>query len=165
MMEVGLWKGRSRQKARIHQSRDRRPRFRELVQIDGSPHDWFESRAPKCCLLVMIDDATSRLIFMRFEESETTFGYMRCVSGSHLKRYGRPVAYYSDRHSIFKTTREQCVDRMLQDTQLHRALKDLKIDLICANSPQAKGRVERANSTLQDRLIKEMRLKGISQYR
>ena len=161
MMTEALWKGKRRKKARIHQSRERRARFGELVQIDGSPHDWFEGRASKCCLIVMIDDATSKIIYMRFEESETTFGYMRCIE-KHIKRYGRPLAYYSDRHSIFKTTREQCVDRLLKDTQLHRSLKELGIELICANSPQAKGRVERANSTLQDRLIKEMRLRGIS---
>lgn len=161
MMEENIWRGKRRKKARIHQSRERRSRFGELVQIDGSLHDWFEGRAPKCCLLVMIDDASSKIIYMRFEERETTFGYMRCIE-KHLKKYGRALAYYSDRHSIFKTTREQCIDRLLEDTQLYRALKELGIELICANSPQAKGRVERANSTLQDRLIKEMRLRGIS---
>ena len=161
MMAENIWKGKRRKKARIHQSRERRSRFGELVQIDGSPHDWFEGRAPRCCLIVMIDDASSKIICMRFEVTETTLGYMRCIE-KHLKKYGRVLAYYSDRHSIFKTTREQCVDRLLEDTQLYRALKDLGIELICANSPQAKGRVERANSTLQDRLIKEMRLRGIS---
>lgn len=161
MMAENIWEGKRRKKARIHQSRERRSRFGELVQIDGSPHDWFEGRAPKCCLLVMIDDASSKIIYMRFEVTETTFGYMRCIE-KHLKKYGRALAYYSDRHSIFKTTREQCVDRLLEDTQLYRALKELGIELICANSPQAKGRVERANSTLQDRLIKEMRLREIS---
>lgn len=161
MARAGLWRKKGRQKAQIHQSRSRRPRFGELVQLDGSPHDWFEGRGPECCLLVLIDDATSKLIVLRFEEAETTLGYMRCID-THVKRYGRPLAYYSDKHSIFKTTREQCVDRRLEDTQLHRALKELNIELICAHSPQAKGRVERANGILQDRLIKEMRLRGIS---
>lgn len=161
MIESGLWKRRARKSARIHQSRERRPRFGELVQIDGSHHDWFEGRAPKCCLLVFIDDATSKILTLRFEESETTLGYLRCIE-SHLKSYGCPLAYYSDRHSIFKTTRKDCVDGRLADTQLHRALRELKIELICANSSQAKGRVERANQTLQDRLIKEMRLRQIS---
>jgi len=161
MIEGGLWKGRPRKAARIHQSRERRPRFGELIQIDGSHHDWFEGRAPACCLLVFIDDATSKILSMRFEPSETTQGYLRCLE-DHLKTYGRPLAYYSDKHAIFKTTRKDCVDGRLADTQIHRALRELQIELICAHSSQAKGRVERANSTLQDRLIKEMRLRQIS---
>jgi len=161
MVEAGLWKGRIRKQARIHQSRERRPRFGELVQIDGSHHDWFEGRAPKCCLLVFIDDATSKLIGLYFDKSETTLGYMKLVK-HHLNTYGRPISYYSDKHSIFKTTREQSLDGRMQDTQVHRALRELRIELICAHSSQAKGRVERANKTLQDRLIKEMRLRGIS---
>ena len=161
MIFAGLWKGRSRKQARIHQSRERRPRFGELVQIDGSHHDWFEGRAPKCCLLVFIDDATSKLLGLHFNASETTLGYMTLVK-AHVGTYGRPVAYYSDKHSIFKTTREQSVDGRLQDTQLRRSLGDLHIELICAHSSQAKGRVERANQTLQDRLVKELRLRGIS---
>jgi transposase len=157
-----LWQGKPRKCARIHQSRESRSRFGELVQIDGSPHDWFEGRAPKCCLLVFIDDATSKIITARFEESETTVGYMRCIR-EHVKRYGRALAYYRDRHSIFKTTREcGAKEGVLQDTNLHKALKQLNIELICANSPQAKGRVERVNQTLQDRLIKDMRLAGVS---
>jgi hypothetical protein len=161
MIEAGLWKKRVRKAARIHQSRERRPRFGELVQIDGSHHDWFEGRAPSCCLLVFIDDATSKILSMVFEPSETTQGYFRCLE-RHLKTYGRPLAYYSDKHTIFKTTRKDCVDGRLSDTQVHRALRELQIELICAHSSQAKGRVERANQTLQDRLIKEMRLRQIS---
>jgi predicted DNA-binding protein (UPF0251 family)/transposase InsO family protein len=161
MIEAGLWKKHPRKAARIHQSRERRPRFGELIQIDGSHHDWFEGRAPECCLLVFIDDATSKILTLRFEESETTLGYLRCLE-SHLKIYGRPLAYYSDKHSIFKTTRKDCIDGRFSDTQVHRALRELQIELICAHSSQAKGRVERANQTLQDRLIKEMRLRQIS---
>jgi len=161
MMADNLWKGRARKRARIHQQRERRSCFGELVQIDGSHHDWFEGRAPKCCLLVFIDDATSRIIGMRFEESETTTGYMRLIE-RHVTTYGRPLAYYSDKHSIFLTTRESSLDGRLEDTQVQRALRTLQITLICAHSSQAKGRVERANKTLQDRLIKEMRLKGVS---
>ena len=161
MMTGGIWKGRTRKKARIHQQRERRSCFGELVQIDGSHHDWFEGRASKCCLLVFIDDATSRIVGMRFEESETTVGYMRLVL-KHITTFGRPLGYYSDKHSIFLTTREHSVDGRLEDTQFQRALRALQITLICAHSSQAKGRVERANKTLQDRLIKEMRLKGIS---
>lgn len=161
MIGAGLWKGRPRKAARIHQSRERRPRFGELVQIDGSHHDWFEGRAPKCCLFVFIDDATSEILALLFEPSETTQGYLRCLE-DHLKKNGRPLAYYSDKHSIFKTIRKVCVDGRFEDTQFHRALRELQIELICAHSSQAKGRVERANQTLQDRLIKEMRLRKIS---
>lgn len=161
MIDDGLWKGRSRKQARIHQSRVRRPRFGELVQIDGSHHDWFEGRGPACCLLVFIDDATSKIITMLFGKSETTIGYMNLVQ-SHVQQYGRPLAYYSDKHSIFRTTSHTSLDRRIQDTQFHRALRSLQIELICAHSSQAKGRVERANKTLQDRLVKEMRLRKIS---
>lgn len=161
MIEQGLWKGRSRKTARIHQSRERRPQFGELVQIDGSHHDWFEGRAPKCCLLVFVDDATSKILGLCFFEQETTLGYMQVIQ-QHLEAYGRPIAYYSDKHSIFRTTREHCTDGRFTDTQLERALRELRIELICAHSSQAKGRVERANKTLQDRLIKELRLRGIS---
>jgi transposase len=161
MTEAGLWQAKARKTAHIHQIRERRPRFGELVQIDGSPHDWFEGRAEKCCLLVFIDDATSQIITARFEKSETTLGYMRCVQ-THIQTHGCPISYYSDRHSIFKTTRNACIVGRFEDTQFHRALKQLGIGLICAHSPQAKGRVEMANQTLQDRLVKEMRLRGIS---
>ena len=161
MIGATLWKGRSRKVARIHQSRLRRPQFGELVQIDGSHHDWFEGRAAKCCLFVFIDDATSKLIGLLFKEIETTLGYMTLVK-RHVQAHGRPLAYYSDKHSIFKTTREDSIDGRYEDTQLHRALRSLQIELICAHSPQAKGRVERANQTLQDRLVKELRLRGIS---
>ena len=159
MIEEAIWKGKIRKSSPLHQSRQRRSRFGELVQIDGSHHDWFEGRREKCCLLVFVDDATSKILAMVFEESETTAGYMGGIE-SHLSQYGRPLAYYSDRHSIFRTTRT--IDGDFKETELHRALKDLKIELICAYSSQAKGRVERANQTLQDRLIKEMRLKNIS---
>lgn len=159
MMAHELWQGKIRKTSPLHQSRQRRPRFGELVQIDGSHHDWFEGRRAKCCLLVFVDDATSQLLEMRFEESETTAGYMRCVT-AHLTAHGRPLGYYSDRHSIFRTTRT--TEGSFKETELHRALKELQIELICAYSPQAKVRVERANQTLQDRLIKEMRLKNIS---
>jgi transposase len=161
MMTGDIWKGRVRKRARIHQQRERRSCFGELVQIDGSHHDWFEGRASKCCLLVFIDDATSRIVGMRFEETETTIGYMRLMF-KHITTYGRPLAYYSVKHSIFLTTRQSSIDGLLGDTQVQRALRTLQITLICAHSSQAKGRVERANKTLQDRLIKEMRLRGIS---
>ncbi|MDR0632626.1 MAG: ISNCY family transposase [Holosporales bacterium] len=161
MIEAGLWRGKKRKVLKVHHTRERRPRFGELVQIDGSHHDWFEGRAPKCCLIVFIDDATGKIIAARFEPTETTFGYMRCIR-AHLEKYGKPLSYYSDRHSIFRNNRKDCVDGIITDTQLHRALRTLGIELICARSSQAKGRVERANQTMQDRLVKEMRLRGIS---
>ncbi len=100
MIAAGIWKKRTRKKAlSIHQSRERRMRFGELVQIDGSHHDWFEGRGPKCCLLVFVDDATSQIIGLHFDESETTLGYMHLIQ-QHLKHYGRPLAYYSDKHGI-----------------------------------------------------------------
>lgn len=161
MIEEGLWKGRKRRTARIHQSRHRRTGLGELVQIDGSHHDWFEGRAPKCCLLVFIDDATSRLMHMRFESAETTMGYFRGVK-DYVRAHGRPVTFYSDKHGIFKINTAGKSEKLQGITQFHRALRELKIDIIYANSPQAKGRVERSNQTLQDRLIKEMRLRGIN---
>ena len=133
-------------------------RLMVLLMI-GLKHDWFEGRAPKCCLLVFIDDATSKILGLRFEPSETTLGYMRLIKET-VESYVRPLAYYNDKHAIFKTLRD--VDGIFEDTQLRRALRSLQIEDICAHSPQAKGRVERSNQTLQDRLVKEMRLKGIS---
>ena len=157
MVAVGLWRSGKRRSARIHQSRPRRPALGELVQIDGSPHAWFEKRGPYCTLIVFIDDATSRLMALRFAEAETTEAYMRTLRG-YLDSYGRPVALYSDKHSIFRVNLK---DREGEVTQFTRALKTLDIQPIHANTPQAKGRVERANQTLQDRLVKELRLRGI----
>lgn len=159
MMCQELWKAKRAKKARIHQSRERRACFGELIQLDGSHHDWFEGRTEKCCLYVLIDDATSQLVGLRFEAGETTAGYFRVVQ-EYIERCGRPLAFYSDKDSVFRVNHpESSVDAK---TQFERAMEELSIELICANSPQAKGRVERANGTLQDRLIKEMRLVGIN---
>lgn len=158
MMEWELWKAKRHKKVVVHQSRERRACFGELIQIDGSPHDWFEGRAPKCCLLVFIDDATSRLVGLRFEKQETTAGYFT-VARSYIEKFGRPLAFYSDKYGVFKVNHKNCEDA---ETQFGRAMRELNIELICANSPQAKGRVERVNQTLQDRLVKEMRLRNIS---
>jgi len=157
MLAEGLWQAKSPRQAPIHQRRARRPRLGELVQIDGSPHDWFEDRGPRCTLIVFIDDATSRLMALRFVPAETTQAYMETLR-DHLHQHGRPIALYSDKHSIFRVNRP---DREGELTQFTRALKTLDIEPIHANSPQAKGRVERANKTLQDRLVKELRLQGI----
>jgi hypothetical protein len=144
----------------IHQLRERRPRLGELVQIDGSPHDWFEGRAPKCTLLVFVDDATSRLMYLQFVEAETTFNYFAGVR-SYITAFGKPLAFYSDKFGVFRVNMPNPLSGTGL-TQFGRALKELDIELICAHSPQAKGRVERANQTLQDRLTKELRLGGIS---
>jgi hypothetical protein len=160
MIEENIWEGKKRRRLVTHQSRTRRSCLGELIQIDGSPHDWFEGRSDKCCLLVFIDDATSRLMSLRFEPTETTEGYFRCLE-SYILEYGRPEALYSDKAGIFRVNHQEAKSG-LGETQFHRGVKSLGIELICANSPQAKGRVERANSTLQDRLVKEMRLRGIN---
>jgi transposase len=158
MIEAGIWQPKRAHKARIHQSRSRRPRVGELVQIDGSHHDWFEGRADKCCLLVFIDDATSKIMCMHFNHAETTLGYFTAVE-TYINLYGKPIAWYSDKHNIFRVNIK---DSPTTETQFSRAMEALRIETICANTPQAKGRVERANQTLQDRLIKEMRLRNIS---
>lgn len=158
MVEEGLWRERRRKTARIYQRRQRRPCYGELIQIDGSPHDWFEERGPRCTLIVFIDDATSALMALRFAPAETTRAYMETLR-DYLDKYGRPLALYSDRHSIFRVNNPE---REGELTQFTRAIKTLGIEPIHANSPQAKGRVERANQTLQDRLVKELRLRNIS---
>ena len=158
MIEDGLWRAKARRAVREHPSRPRRECLGDLVQIDGSPHDWFEGRAPRCTLIVYVDDATSRLLAAGFFAAETTEAYMR-TTRAHLAAHGRPVAYYSDRYGVFRVNRR---DREGEPTQFVRALRTLDIESIHAGSPQAKGRVERANRTLQDRLVKEMRLRGIS---
>ena len=156
----GLWKAKCVRRPVIHQLRERRARLGELVQIDGSPHDWFEGRAPKYTLLVFVDDATSRLMYLQFVEAETTFNYFAAVR-SYITAFGKPLAFYSDKFGVFRVN----IPNALSGTgltQFGRALKELDIELICAHSPQAKGRVERANQTLQDRLTKELRLRDLS---
>jgi transposase len=137
MIEEGLWKPRKAKKVVTHQLRERRACFGELVQIDGSPYDWFEGRAAACVLLVFIDDATGKLVQLRFVESESFFSYAQAAD-DYFRRCGDAL------------------------TQFGRAMQELDIQIICANTPQAKGRVERVNQTLQDRLVKEMRLREIS---
>ena len=141
--------------------RERRACRGELVQIDGSDHAWFEGRGAKCTLLVYIDDATGQLLELCFVPDETTFAYFE-TSRRYFERCGKPVAFYSDRHGIFRVNQEAKSGLSSGLTQFGRAMEDLGIQVICANSPQAKGRVERANQTLQDRLVKELRLRNIS---
>ncbi len=159
MVEWGLWKAKRQKQAQIHPQRDRRDCYGELIQIDGSPHAWFEDRGPKCCLLVGIDDATSQLCSLHFEPTETTAGYFKLMQ-KHIVEHGIPLATYSDRHGIFRINSPTAGEDT--ETQFARAARQLGIEVICAYSPEAKGRVERANKTLQDRLVKELRLLGIS---
>ncbi len=158
LIAAGIWQPKRRRAPRVHPRRPRRPCVGELVQIDGSPHDWFEGRAPVCTLIVFIDDATSRLMALRFVPAETTQAYMETLQ-RYLAQYGRPVAIYSDQHSIFRVNQP---DGEGGRTQFTRALETLDIAPIHAHTPQAKGRVERAHQTLQDRLVKELRLHGLS---
>jgi hypothetical protein len=160
MIEEGIWKAKKKKEKRVYQRRTRRSRFGELLQGDGSPHDWFEGRAEKCTLLQFVDDATSKTTAAKFMPSETTDGYISLLE-EQLKKYGRPLGLYVDRSSIFRVNKKE-VQKGKAITHFGRVLKDLDIELICANSPQAKGRVERKNRVFQDRLIKEMRLQGIN---
>jgi transposase len=160
MTDAGLWVPRSQRLRRAHPPRHRRSCLGELVQIDGCDHEWFEERGPRCTLLVYVDDATSRLQELRFVASESAFDYFASTR-AYLERYGKPVAFYSDKASIFRVTGSEA-RRTAGITQFGRALSELNIDILCANTPQAKGRVERAHLTLQDRLVKELRLRGIS---
>jgi len=159
MIQNGVWIPHKKKCPVIHQQRKRRARCGELVQIDGSPHAWFEDRGDPCVLISFVDDATGQT-YGRFFKTETTRAYM-ITAWIYFSKYGRPLAFYSDKHSIFRVNRPGCLKKDLI-TQFGRACKELEIDPICANSPQAKGRVERNNRTQQDRLIKELRLQGIN---
>ena len=161
MIEEGMWKPKRAKKPPVHQMRERRACFGELVQIDGSDHAWFEERGPRCTLLVYIDDATGQILELWFVPDETFFGYCE-ASRHHIEHYGKPVAYYSDKHGIFRVNQPRPLGTTSGLTQFGRAMQELEIQIICANTPQAKGRIERANQTLQDRLVKELRLRGIS---
>ncbi len=156
---AGLWIPRKLRPPKIQQPRARRACIGELVQIDGCEHRWFEDRAPMCTAIVYVDDATSRLTVVRFTGAESTFAYFEATR-EYLDRYGKPLAFYSDKASIFRVNRSATGGD--GHTQFARALYELNIDGICANTPAAKGRVERAHLTLQDRLVKELRLEGVS---
>jgi len=153
LKERGLWERRRRRSCH-RKRRERRSCFGSMVQMDGSHHDWFEGRAGKCVLMVLIDDATSRT-FARFYSAETTEAAFDAF-GRWVKAHGIPRSVYVDRHSIYRD--EAHADRV---TQFGRAMKQLSVELICAHSPQAKGRVERRNAVFQDGLVKEMRLRNI----
>ncbi len=165
MISAGMWRVKRKPKMVVHAIRQRRPMEGELIQIDGSPFDWFEGRSEYCNLLVFIDDATGRLKYLQFVPHETTLGYMAGMK-SYIESFGKPLALYSDRHGIFRDNHPRygaaSVSDELSLTQFGRAMQALEIELIFANSPQAKGRVERVNQTLQGRLPKELRLLGIN---
>ncbi len=160
MTGVGLWIPRRQRPTKIYQPRNRRACLGELVQIDGSDHAWFEGRAPACVVLVYVDDATSQLLYLHFTFSESTFSYFEATR-AYLERHGKPLALYSDKATVFRHNHKNATGGN-GHTQFARVLFELNIDLICANSSQAKGRVERMNLSLQDRLVKELRLQDIS---
>ncbi len=163
MTQAALWRPRSQRVKKIHVWRERRACFGELVMQDSSPFRCLEERGPACQLIALIDDATSR-IYARFVEHDSTAENLRTFQG-WLRRYGRPLAHYTDKNSIFRSNRPAAIHEQLQGeqarSQFGRALHELGIEWIAAHSPQAKGRIERLFATLQDRLVKEMRLAGI----
>ncbi|EKZ96111.1 transposase [Cupriavidus sp. HMR-1] len=160
MIDAGFWVPRKLRPPKVHQPRNRRACRGELVQIDGSDHAWFEDRAPACTLLVYVDDATSRLMQLLFVPTESTLAYFTATR-AYVERHGKPMAFYSDKAGIFRSNQRPSPEERGY-TQFGRALFELNIDILCANSSQAKGRVERMNGTLQDRLVKELRLREIS---
>jgi transposase len=165
MWEAGLWRARRQHVEEIHMWRPRRERWGELVQWDTSEHDWLEGRGEKIYLIKMIDDATSRL-FARFVRHDSTTENM-AVLEQYLRRYGRPLEFYTDKASIFLTTpKKNQAPRAepLPPTQIGRALSELGVGWIAAHSPQAKGRVERSFQTAQDRLVKGLRVAGVKTF-
>ena len=163
LIEAGQWK-KGRKRRAYRQWRPRKGHSGEMVQMDGSHHDWFEGRRPKCVLMAYIDDATNR-VYGRFYEYEGTIPAMDSFK-RYIRRYGIPMSVYFDRHTTYKSPSEPSIEDEINGTEplseFGRALKELNVELIHAYSPQAKGRVERLFATLQDRLVKELRLRGIS---
>jgi hypothetical protein len=153
-----------RRKQQHRQWRERKPSFGAMVPLDGSHHDWFEGRGPKCVLMVMVDDATNRMRARFFAEETTRASYD--VLEGWVRKHGLPASLYVDRDSIYRCEGVASIAEQLArkqpPTQFGRAMQVLGVELILANRPQAKGRVERMNGTLQDRLVKELRLAGIS---
>ena len=158
MIKNNLW--RPWQQRVQHRSwQEKKACLGELVQLDGSDHNWFENRAPRCTLIAFIDDATSQVMYLEFGRDETTLN-LRQTTKSYLNQYGKPHELYTDRGGVYKVNiHNEENDKM---TPYERALKELNIKLTWARSPQAKGRVERLFNTLQDRLVKELRLEEIS---
>jgi transposase len=163
MVKASLWRPRAQRVKSIHVWRERRASFGELVMQDSSPFCWLEERGPACQLIAVLDDATSRF-YARFTEHDSTEENLRTF-GEWLRRYGRPVAHYTDKNSIFRRSHAMLLREQLRGEKVRshfgRALHELGIEWIAAHSPQAKGRIERLFETLQDRLVKEMRLADI----
>jgi len=163
MIEAGLWRVH-RRKTEVHIWRERKAYYGEMVQMDGSHHAWLEKRGPKLVLMGLVDDARNRF-YGRFYEYEGVYPAMNALEG-YLRLYGIPRSLYVDKHSTYKTVRDPSEDEMLRGeeaaTQFERAARELGIEVIHAHSPQAKGRIERMFATLQDRLVKELRLASIS---
>lgn len=160
MIEARLWIPRRQRAPKIQQPRYRRPCTGELIQIDGCDHDWFEGRGPKCTALVYVDDATSKIMELLFVKSESTFTYYEATR-HYIEKHGKPLALYSDKAGIFRVNNKHATSGD-GHTQFGRAMYELNIQTICAETSSAKGRVERAHLTLQDRLIKELRLRNVS---
>jgi hypothetical protein len=162
MIAHGIWMTRAMRKNKEHREwRERRSCIGEMQQFDGSHHDWFEDRGPKCRLLASIDDAGGKITKAKFAQDESTdnvFDFWR----EYIEHKGSPLSIYLDRSSTHKVNHKNAEDNKDMITQFQRAMKELGVEVIIAYSPQAKGRVERLFETLQDRLVKEMRLRGIS---
>jgi hypothetical protein len=163
LLGTGDWR-KSRRRRRHRQWRERKGHEGEMVQMDGSHHDWFEGRGPWCVLMGYIDDATGR-VFGRFYDYEGTIPAMDSFK-RYIRKYGLPLSVYLDRYKTYKSTAKPTLEDELNDMEplsdFERALRELEVEVRHANSPQAKGRIERLFGTLQDRLVKEMRLRGIS---
>ena len=158
MIENGLWQGKKR-KIKHRQRRERKHFFGEMIQLDGSPHDWFEGRNEKCTLLVFIDDATSKAVWLEFVKSESTKAVMQATR-NYVTNFGIPKQFYVDFGGVFRVNTNNPDHEKI--TQWERCCSEMGINVTHAHSPQAKGRVERANKTFQDRLVKELRLAGIN---
>lgn len=160
MIRSGIWIPRKMRPPKIHQPRYRRACLGELIQIDGSDHHWFEDRAPACTLLVYVDDATSRLMHLHFTRYKSTLSYF-VATRQYIEKHGKPMAFYSDKASVFHVNKKNATDGRGY-THFGRTLYEMNIEGFCAHTSQAKGRVERAHLTLQDRLVKELRLRKIN---
>jgi hypothetical protein len=162
LLEAGDWK-KTRKHRGHRQWRERKHHYGEMVQMDGSHHEWFEGRGPRCVLMGYIDDATGR-VFGRFYDYEGTIPAMDSFK-QYIEKYGFPMSVYLDKHTTYKSTAKPTIQDELNNSaplsEFERALKELGVEVLHANSPQAKGRIERLFGTLQDRLVKEMRLRGI----
>ncbi len=158
MIRAHIWKPKQK-RVKHRKWRERKAMLGIMIQLDGSPHDWFEGRAEQCTLLVFIDDATSKILWLEFVKSESNLSLMQST-WNYVKKYGIPHSFYTDHGSVFHVNLNNAENE--KKTQWERAVGQLGIQVHHAHSPQAKGRVERCNKTLQDRLVKELRLAGIS---